>query len=41
MVEASKDAKYSSKSRALVSKGDTPSAHVLNLEKVVLFLQTW
>ena len=31
MVEASKDAKYSSKSRALVSKGDTPSAHVLNL----------
>ena len=31
MVEASKDAKYSNKSRALVSKGNTPSAHVLNL----------
>ena len=30
MVKASEDAVYSSKSRALVSRGNTPSAHVLN-----------
>ena len=30
MVEASEDAVYSNKSKALVSKGKTPSAHVLN-----------
>ncbi len=30
MVIASEDADYSNKSRALVSKGETPSAHVMN-----------
>ena len=30
MVKASEEADYSNKSRTLVSKGDTPSAHVLN-----------
>ena len=33
MVTASENADYSKKSRPLISKGDTPSAHVLNLGK--------